>query len=108
MGDGIGTGLVRDLAEAFGDERPCDRGAEEIFPFVEGIGAKHRKHEVAHEFLLEIVDVDLFDAEHPGLGAGRLQLLALADVGREGHDLAVVGLGEPFQDHRGIQAAGIG
>jgi hypothetical protein len=43
-----------------------------------------------------------------GLGARRLHLLALADVGGEGDDLAAVLRLQPFQDDRGVEAAGIG
>ena len=50
----------------------------------------------------------LLDAEHLGLVARRLQLLALAEVGGEGHDLAAVGLLQPLQDDRGVEPAGIG
>jgi GAF domain-containing protein len=48
------------------------------------------------------------DAQHLGLLARRLQFLALAEIGGEGHDLAAVLRLEPFQDDRGVEAAGIG
>ena len=42
------------------------------------------------------------------LGARRLELFALADVGGEGDDFAVVVILQPFQDDRGVEAARIG
>ena len=48
------------------------------------------------------------DAEQLRLAPRRLQLLALAEIGREGHDLAAIGGLQPLQDDRGVEAAGIG
>ena len=42
------------------------------------------------------------------LRARRLELLALAEIGGEGHDLAIIGLLQPFQDHAGVEPARIG
>ena len=99
---------LRDLDQPLGDQRPRDRGAEQIDALIERIGAEHRKDEIADEFLAQILDVDLLDAEHLGLLARRLELLALAEIGGEGHDLgAIFGL-QPFQDDRGVEPARIG
>ena len=99
---------LRDLDEALGDERPGDRGAEQVDALVERIRAEHREDEIAHELLAHILDVDFLDAELLGLAARRLQLLALAEIGGEGDDLAAIGRLQPFQDDRGVEAAGIG
>ena len=104
----VGAGLGGDFDQAFGDQRPGDRGAEQVATFIQGVCAKHRHDEVAHEFLAQILDIDFLDAEHLGFGAGRLQFLALAQIGGEGDHLAVIGLLQPFQNDRGVQAAGIG
>jgi hypothetical protein len=104
---GVGTGLARDLDLALGDQRARDRRAEEVLALVDRVGAEHRKHEIAHELLAQIVDVDLLDASRLRLGAGGLELLALTDVGGEGHDLAAIGVLQPLENDRGIQAAGI-
>ncbi len=42
------------------------------------------------------------------LCACRLQFFALAEVGGEGHDFAVVSVLQPLEDDRGIESAGIG
>ena len=104
----VGAGLGGDLDQPLGDQRAGDRGAEQVEAFVERVGAEHREHEVADEFLAQVLDVDRAGAHHLGLGAGRFEFLALAQVGGEGHHLAAVFGLQPFQDDRGVEAAGIG
>ena len=108
MGDRIGADLVRDLDQPLGDQRPRDRGAEQIAALVERVGAEHREDVVGDEGLAQILDVDRRSAHHLGLGAGGLELLALAEVGGEGHHLAAIAVLQPAQDHRGVEPAGIG
>ena len=108
MGDGVGAGLLGDLDEVLGDHRAGDRGAEQVLALIERIGAEHREHEVAHELLAHIDDADVLDAEHLGLLARRLELLALPEVGGEGDDLGLVVLLQPLQHDRGVEAARIG
>src|SRR6516164_3881266 len=107
MGHRVGAGLMRNLDLALGYERPRDRGAEQVHAFVERIGAERGKHEIAHELLAQILDENLLHAHHLGLLARRPELLALAEIGSKGHNLAAVGLLQPFQDDRGIEPAGI-
>ena len=108
--DGIGAGFIDDLDQALGDQRPGDRGTEQVFAFINGIGAEHREDEVADELLAHIVDIDVLrlDAGLQRLGARRLQLFALAEVGGEGDDFALVHVLQPLEDDRGIQTARIG
>jgi hypothetical protein len=108
VADGVGPGFGRDLDQTLGDQGPRDGGAEQVEPLVERIGPEHREDEVAHEFLAQVLDVDLLDAQHLGLLARRLQFLPLAEIGGEGHDLAAILRLEPFQDDRGVETAGIG
>ena len=107
---GIGADFLGDLDLLLGDQRPRNRGAEQILAFIERIGAKHRKHIVAHEFFAQILDEDVLglDAEHQRLLPRRLELLALAEIGGKGHHLAAVGGLQPFEDDRGIEPARIG
>jgi hypothetical protein len=51
--------ILRDLDLALGDQRPGDRGAEQVLALIERIGAEHREDEVAHEFLAQILDEDV-------------------------------------------------
>ncbi len=107
MRHGIGAGQLGDLDLALGDQRPGDRGAEQIDALIERVRPEHGEDEIAHELLAQILDEDLLDAEQLGLLAGGRKLLALAEIGGEGHDLAPIGLLQPFQDDRGIEPAGI-
>ena len=108
VGDGVGAGLVGDVDQALGDQGTGDGGAEQVDAFIEGIGAEHREHEIADELFLEIVDVDFLDAHELGFLAGGLELLALANVGGEGDDLAVLLDLQPAQDDGGVETAGVG
>src|SRR2546430_5856634 len=81
--NGIGPDLFRDLDLPLGDERPRDRGAEEILALVERVGPKHGKDVLAHELFAQIFDENVLrlDAEQKRLFARRLKLLALAEIG---------------------------
>jgi hypothetical protein len=67
--DGVGTDLLRDLDHVLRDQRPRDRGAEQVLALVHGVGAEHREHEVADELLAEVLDEDvlLLDPERQRL-----------------------------------------
>ena len=95
---------------SFSDQGAGDGGAQQILAFIDGIGPEHREDEVAHEFLAQVVHEDVLglDAQQFGLVPGRAQFLALAQVGGEGHHLAIIGHLQPFQDDAGIQPARIG
>ena len=110
VADGIRAGLPGDVDLGLGDQRPRDRGAEQIDALIQRIGAEHREHIVADELLAQVLDEDvgLLDAKHLRLAAGRLQLLALAEVSGEGHHLRLIGLLQPFEDDGRIEAAGVG
>ncbi len=108
VGDGVGAGLARDLDLPLGDQRPRDRGAEQIGALIERVGAKHREDEIADELLAQILDEDLLGAEHFGLPARWRQLLALPEIGGKGDDFAAIGFLQPAQDDRGIEPARIG
>jgi hypothetical protein len=104
----VGPGLGRDLDLALGDQRARDRRTQQVHPLVQRVRPEHREDVIAHELLAQILDIDFPDAQHLGLLAGRLQLLALAQIGGEGHHLAAVGILQPAQDNGGIQPARIG
>ena len=108
MGHGIGAGFLGDLNKALGNQGSRDRGAQQIQPLVDGIGAEHWEHKIAHEFFAQVFDIDIVRAHHLGFGAGWFQLFSLAKIGGEGHDLAAVFGLQPFENDRCIQTAGIG
>ena len=110
MGDRVGADFLGDLDLLFGDQRPGDRGAEQVLALIQRVGAEHRKHVVADEFLAQILDENVLrlDAEQQRLLARRLKLLALAEIGGEGNDLAAIGGLQPLQDDRRVEPARIG
>ena len=55
----IGADLAGDLDLLLGDERPGDRGPQQVLPLVQGVGAEHREHIVADEFLAQVLDEDV-------------------------------------------------
>src|SRR6185437_698901 len=63
-----------------------------------------------HELLAHVVDEDVLglDASHLRFLSGGRQLLALAEIGGEGHHLAAIGRLQPLQDDRGVEAARVG
>ncbi len=106
----VGAGRRGDLDQPLRDQRPGDRSAEQVEAFVDRVRPEHRENEVAHESLAQVLDEDVIGTHphHLGFPARRLELLALAEIGSEGHHLAaVLGL-QPFQDDRGVEPAGIG
>ena len=107
VGDGGRAFLQGDLDHALGDERARDGRPEEVLAFVDRVGAHHREDEVLGEFGLEVVDVDLARAGGQRLLLQALELLRLADVGRERDDFGPIILLEPLQNDRGVQAARI-
>ena len=55
----VGASPAGNLDLLLRDQRPRDRGTEEIEPLILGIGAKHRKDIVADEFLAQILDENM-------------------------------------------------
>ncbi len=108
MGDGISTGFVGDLDQSLGDQRTGNGSAQQVFAFIDSIGAEHREHEVTDELFTQILNVDLLHAHGLRLGTRRLNLLTLPQIRSEGHHLTTVGVFQPLENYRGIQTAGIG
>ena len=105
---GVGAGLFGHLHLGLGDQGPGDGGAQEIRPLIEGVGPEHGPDEVPDELFLQVLDKDLVGAGGPGLGGHLRQFVALAQVGGKGHHRALILLLEPLENHRGVQAAGVG
>ncbi len=105
--DRVGALGAGDFDLPLGDQRPRDRGAEQVDVLVHRRGAQHRKDEVADELLAQVVDVDLRRAARFRLPAHRLELLALAEVGAEGHHRHLIALDQPLEDDGGVEAAGV-
>src|SRR6185437_10497109 len=83
--DRVRADFPRDLDLALGDQRARNRRTEKILAFIDRVRAEHREDEVADELLAKVVYEDVlgFHPEHLRLAPRRLDLLALAEVGRE-------------------------
>ena len=110
MADGVGLGFAGDLHQTLGDQGAGNRGAQEVFAFVQCIGAEHGEHKVTHKLFAQVFNEDVagLDAHLDGFGTCWLYFLALANVGGEGDHLAVVLVLQPFQDDGGVQTARVG
>ncbi len=106
----IGARGCGNFNQAFGNQRARNGRAQQIQPLIQRIGAKHRKHEIAYEFLAQILDKNIFrsDPQKLGLFARRIQLFTLPQISRERHHFAAIFGLQPFQNDRGIEATGIG
>ena len=104
----VGAGSPGHLHLGLGDQGPGDGSAQEIGPLIEGVGPEHGPDEVPDELFLEVLDIDLVGAGGPGLRRHLRQFLALAQVGGKGHHRALILLLQPLENHRGVQAAGVG
>ena len=92
MGNRIRAGFVGNVDQTLGNQRAGDGGTQQVLALIDGIGAEHREHVVAHKFFAQVLNVDFLNAQRFRLGARRLNFLALADVGGEGHHLTVIGV----------------
>ena len=59
--------------------------AEEVLTLIDRVGPEHRVHEVAHELLAHVLDVDVLggNTHFERLGPSRLDLFTLTEVGGE-------------------------
>src|SRR5258705_10990460 len=91
MGHRVGADLFGDFDLLLRNQGPCDRRPQEILPLIDRVGAEHRKHVIADEFLAQILDEDVFglDAEQQRLRPRRLEFLALAEIGGWWSTLAI-------------------
>ena len=83
VADRVGALGVRDFDLSFGDQRARDRGAEQIVTLVHGVGAQHRKDEVARELFAQVFDVELARARRQRLSLESGRFLGLANVGAD-------------------------
>jgi hypothetical protein len=107
VGYGVCAHIGGNFHHAFGNEGTGDRCAQQIFTLVNGVGAEHGKNIIPNEFLAQIVDENLFGTQFFGLNPGGFQFLTLPNIGSEGDDVALILILQPFENHRGIQTAGI-
>ena len=107
VADRIRPFLMGDTDLLLGNQWPCKRCPQEIGALVDRIGPEGREDVVLNEFLPQIGDNDLLRTGRHSLFPDRIPILFLSDISRIGNDGAGILLGQPFQNHRGIQPAGI-
>ena len=97
---------ARDLDLGLGDERPRDRGAQQVAcPRTRRWRAASGRRSRATNSSRRSTMCTPHGAGAQGLVADRDQLLALPEIGAERHDLAAVGLDQPAEDDRGVESA---
>ena len=107
MSDGLGTRLVGNVYQPLGYQGSRDAGTQKILTLVKGVAAEHREHKIPNELFAHIVDEDFLHPHARSLLARRFQFFSLPQVSGIGNDLTVIGLLQPLQDHRSVQATGI-
>ena len=109
MRDGIGAGGVGDFHLVLRDERPGDAGAQQVILLVNRMRPQHGEAELLGEFLAEVFDDDLIRAGFVGLIFDALELIALAQLGRESNEFhAGIAVLKPGKNDAGIQPAAVG
>ena len=91
-----------------GNQRTGYGSPQKILAFIKCVGAKHRKHIVAHKFLAKILNKNLADTQRFGLLAGRFHLLPLANIGGKSDHITSILILQPLQDNRGIKTSRVG
>ena len=103
----IGPDIAGHLQADLGNQRACDRRAQQVRPLVAGLPLQNREGEVAAEFLLGVNDLRRDNPLAVGLLENLLAVLArLAQV--DIHRVHVVALVlQPSENHRRVQATRI-
>ena len=91
-----------------GDERPRERGPEEVPALVDGVRPQRGEDVLRHELAANVHHLDRIGAAAPRLGSHLVEVVPLADVGHDGDDRAAVPFLEPGDDHGGVEAAAVG
>ena len=104
----VATGFQRHFGLPFGEQRPRNRSAEQIFVLVHRAGAHQLPQVLRDELLAHVFHIHFGSAGLEGLLFQPIQLFAaLPYVAANGHYLAAVMLFEPRNDDGCIQAAGV-
>ena len=107
VGDGLGSVFVGRVDHELGDERPAQGGGERILAFVEGAGHEGRPDETIDEQVAGVDGDGVHGSGFEGLLADLLDVLALAQIDREGDDVQVVLFADPGHHDRGVESAAV-
>jgi len=106
--EAVAAGGESDLDLLARDERPCRRSSEQVVVLVHGSRAQDGKEILRSELLDRVDEIELLRAGLVRLLFEMRRLFRLAYVDRDRDDFAAVVLAEPGDDHRGVEAAGVG
>ena len=101
--DSIRAFALSDLDVGLGNQRPCNRSAEHILPFIDRIGAHHREDEVAGELFDQVDGIVRRRAGGLGFFSQTIEFFLLADVSRVSNDFSVIVLLEPANENGSVQ-----
>ena len=90
MSDGVSALFLGNLDELLGDDRTCERRAEQVLVLVDSTGLERRPDVFLEELFLEVFDVDLGSTGFQGLVMNGIEFIALADIGAAGNDFAAI------------------
>ena len=108
VGNGVGAFGQRDLGELLADDGPRKGGAEQVL-LILGIHHDGRDDDLVAHLVGEVGDDELARAGLDGLFLQTVELVALADVGRDGDDLRIVVIFlQPGNDDGRIETARVG
>jgi hypothetical protein len=108
VGERVRAGFASHLQALLGYQRPGDRGAQKIDPFVLGLRLQDRERKVAAQFLLGVDNPGAGGPDVPGLLQDRFAVLTrLAHIHVHRVDFVAL-VHEPSQDDGCVQTTGIG
>ena len=105
MCEGVGFFAASDVDHGLGKEGAGDGGAEVILTFVNGVGPDHRVDKITGEFIDQVHGVVDIGSGGTSLLGQTIQVLILADVGREGNDVGLVSIFKPLKYDGGIETS---
>ncbi len=106
--DGDGVVFAGGIDHQLGDERPAQRRGQRIFALVERAGHQGGKDETIDEQIAGIQSHGIHGSGSQRFLADAFDVLALAEIDREGDHIEVVLLADPRHHDAGVESAGIG
>ncbi len=108
VGNRHGAVLLGNLDHQLRDQGAAERRGERVLALIQGAGHQGGEGEVIDEKVADVLGDRLDGAGAEGLVADCLDVLPLAEVAGVGDDVEPIGLVDPFDGHRRIQAAAVG
>ena len=108
MANRISALLLGNFNKPLCDGGPCERGAEQIFLFIDRAGLDGGVDVIGYEGFLQILNIQLGSAGFERFCLKPIQLISLAHIAGHGDDFTIIVIFlQPRNDNGSIQAAGI-